>query len=508
MYNLLVVDDEALIRKSIISKLKKYPGVNFNIKEASNAEDARKIAQENDINLIITDIRMGGETGLDLIISLKPINKHIKYIIISGYSEFSYASEAISLGVVEYLLKPINTEKLINAVKKALEKLESDSFNNKSKELLEVNSDAFKLAALLKNKKIITSEELNPFLKNVSSNCYYQEIRLFVDKPSEMIINLLYEAICASNYKYGNNITIYVDKFRQVGLIFKFREKLVGINKEQLSLIEHVSEALESLGMYTFNFAVSDLNRDLIKSHKKARYTLNHRVLLSDYEVITYEKSKTFIDNYTLSKDKKLHFNYLLNSQSYNDISSFINEVAKDIGKIQVSYTSLEQLFLFFRDAIISKYNLNLSNDEKSLNIYLFNSTRELFDYIKLLVLDSISTSEISNNKSRTIVLVNNLKTFIEDNFDENIGLDIFADRNNVNTSFLSNQFHKIVGVTFQEYLNDVRINKAKELLIDNNYKIGVVAKLCGFSTSHYFSKAFKKSTSLTPSEYKEKYQK
>ena len=297
-------------------------------------------------------------------------------------------------------------------------------------------------------------------------------------------------------------------KFRQVGLIFKLREKLLYITNEQIELINDVISSLESLGMYTFNFAVSDLNRDLITSHKNARFTLNHRVLFANEEIITYQKCKKCSDSYTLSKDKKLHFNYLLNSQSYNDISSFINEIAREIDNINISYASLEQLFLFFRDAIISKYDLNLSSDEKSLNIYLFNSTRELFDYIKLLVLDSISTSEISNNKSRTITLVNNLKSFIEDNFDENIGLDIFADRNNVNTSFLSNQFHKIVGVTFQEYLNDIRINKAKELLMDNNYKIGVVAKLCGFSTSHYFSKAFKKSTALTPSEYKEKYQK
>jgi two-component system response regulator YesN len=505
MYNILVVDDEALIRKSILSKLKKYPNAEFKLFEAQNGNEAKIIAEKNILDLIITDIRMGEQTGLELIESIKCSNGHTKYIIISGYSEFSYATNALSLGVIEYLLKPISIEELFNAVKKALDLLEKESSNYRSKQLLKVSDDAFNLAVLLKKQKTISNQELTSYLtQSNSTNALFQEIKFFVDKPSEIIIKLLYKAICQSNFKYGENITLYVDKLRQAGIIFMFKENLSSLNHSQLNLIQIIIDMLESHGMFTFNFAVSERNRDLVESHKQSIFALKHRVILSNTMIIKYQNCLKYDYSYSISKEDRLHFLYLLNSQCYNDISSFIDKISREIGSLKISYSSLEQLFLFFRDAIVSIYKLNLSSDEKSLNIYLFNSFREMFDYIKLLVLDSISKTNTINNKNRIINLVNNLKMFIEENYDENIGLEIFADRNNVNSSFLSSQFHKILGITFQEYLNQVRINRAKELLLNTEYKIGFVAKLCGFSTSHYFSKSFKKYVGQTPSEFKD----
>jgi two-component system response regulator YesN len=116
MYNVLVLDDEILIRKSIITKLNKSSFSLGKVVEAGNSKQALETLNDTKFDILITDIRMGGPSGLDFIEELKKISPWTKSIIISGYEEFSYASRAISLGVVDYLLKPINTNELLVSV--------------------------------------------------------------------------------------------------------------------------------------------------------------------------------------------------------------------------------------------------------------------------------------------------------------------------------------------------------------------------------------------------------
>ena len=121
---ILIVDDETLIRQGIQARLE-YLGFEFEkIQEADDGLKALSVLQEEEIDIVITDIRMADMSGLDFIRQAKPLYPHIQFMILSGYAEFSYAEQAIQLGVSAYLLKPISNDELKKVMNTALEELE------------------------------------------------------------------------------------------------------------------------------------------------------------------------------------------------------------------------------------------------------------------------------------------------------------------------------------------------------------------------------------------------
>lgn len=117
---ILIVDDEPNTRKGLAKMLEVWSAGRYQILQAENGQEAREIVEKEKIHLLITDIRMPEITGLMLVEGFKKAGKDLVVIIISSYSEFTYAQEAIQLGVKNYLLKPLNRQKLIEAVEQAL----------------------------------------------------------------------------------------------------------------------------------------------------------------------------------------------------------------------------------------------------------------------------------------------------------------------------------------------------------------------------------------------------
>jgi two-component system, response regulator YesN len=124
MKTILIVDDEPRTRQGLAKTLDKWAKGNFQIRTASNGEEAMEIIKVNKVHILITDIRMPEITGLQLLKLVKEQNIHPIIIVISAYSEFEYAQEALRLGVINYLLKPISKKALVEAVEAAVEAVE------------------------------------------------------------------------------------------------------------------------------------------------------------------------------------------------------------------------------------------------------------------------------------------------------------------------------------------------------------------------------------------------
>lgn len=123
-HNVLIVDDEQLIRQGLRARIE-YLGIDVDeIFEADNGLMALGIQDEHPIDLVITDIRMPDMDGLELIQEMQKKNNQIKFIVLSGYAEFSYAETAIRLGVKAYLLKPVSNDDLKDAFDKAYQEME------------------------------------------------------------------------------------------------------------------------------------------------------------------------------------------------------------------------------------------------------------------------------------------------------------------------------------------------------------------------------------------------
>jgi two-component system, response regulator YesN len=121
--NILIVDDEPRTRQGLQRTLDSWNNGEFTILVAENGDEVMLIMEEKKIHILLTDIRMPEITGLQLLKNIKENGHSPVVIVISAYSEFEYAQEALRLGVVNYLLKPIGKKKLIEAVEEAVKVL-------------------------------------------------------------------------------------------------------------------------------------------------------------------------------------------------------------------------------------------------------------------------------------------------------------------------------------------------------------------------------------------------
>ena len=142
MYKLMFVDDEKLILDGL-KYILDWNSMDLEIvHEAKNGRDALDKFKEEPVDIVITDINMPIMSGLTLINEIKKINKDVSFIVLSGYDEFSYAQKAISLGVENYILKPIDDMELEETIKKICKKkLESEKNNNLEEQLNKVLSN-------------------------------------------------------------------------------------------------------------------------------------------------------------------------------------------------------------------------------------------------------------------------------------------------------------------------------------------------------------------------------
>ncbi len=141
---ILVVDDEPRSREGVKKTIEKSAIGAFDVLTANDAKEAIQLIEKHKINLLITDIRMPEMTGLELLKVLKENQDDPVVIIMSAYSEFEYAHQALQLGVVNYLLKPISKEKLMEAIEKAInvdnQKLQTDLLQEIADDkLIEIN---------------------------------------------------------------------------------------------------------------------------------------------------------------------------------------------------------------------------------------------------------------------------------------------------------------------------------------------------------------------------------
>ena len=126
MYKILIVDDESLIRQGIIAQLD-FLGYEFEeIFEADTGKSALQITEISKPDIVITDISMPEMDGLSFVETVKSVKKNVKFILLSGYAEFSYAQKAISLGISEYLLKPVSSSKLKESIDKVIAELNNE----------------------------------------------------------------------------------------------------------------------------------------------------------------------------------------------------------------------------------------------------------------------------------------------------------------------------------------------------------------------------------------------
>ena len=516
----LIVDDEYFIGK-LIYKLVDWDSKSLECADIlDNGEDAIDYIKSNTPDIVITDIRMPGISGLDLIRETRDISNKIQYIIISGYREFEYAREAMKYGIDHYVLKPINKDDLSEALDDVIKILgEIENKEAREKRLIETVENS---------KKIIKSSILKDIIEN---NDYDNSI--FLNKDSRLFrainIKLDYENI-DQVYKRQDSITVS----KVVDIVNKILEanvgEVIGCNKEFMNiffLFNYSIEDAKSIGSI-LNTILSKINEYLI-GFERYRATIgvgNEKSELNDIKISINEARYTIEKRLRIGINRVIYFedlNRVNLSNEYVDIMNEYNDELKrsmesfDIEKIKyilseifrkisdgqnedMVYQIYDRIYGLFKD-----YNDEKIEEEYRDILSFLNSCCNLSDCKKVILKYVLDCLEYIKSKSEGQVLkpIRTMISYIKDNYREKITIEDMAEIVDLNPIYLGSLFKKEIGLNFSSYLIKVRMDAAKSLLIETNYTIAAIGSEVGYKDTRYFSQLFEKTVGIKPALYR-----
>ncbi|QEH69153.1 response regulator [Cellulosilyticum sp. WCF-2] len=533
MFKVLIIDDEPTIRKGLINIInwKKFQCEICG--EASDGVEGLEKIEAYKPDLVFADINMPEINGLEMIKSAKQIVPHSKFIILSGYREFSYMQEAIKIGAFDYILKPSSIEDICEVVKRAVIELKYQRDDQlEAKKLRKCFEESI---PILKEKllyDIIFQININEEEIKEGFELYGIEINEFVmimieidgdSKKKEPYQRQLYQFGIVNTVEEMFAEEFKVEKIvlnnKQIAFIIGTHETVELLEEDVYKKVHSIQQLVESCFDFTVSIAISTKGKDVDELHDKmmeCKNALAYRFYMGNSSIILYRDLSGFYkgqDNLAFDGIDKVLCNTIKTGNE--------EDVVHILGKIndKVIQTNLDPEYIktFYWNLIyeinmirISIKNLevqdkDLSHDISSLYKLIDNATqvKELQDLLEDVAMSVVHRINRYNKKNINQILQKAMD-YICENYTMSITLNELAEHTYVSTYYLSRMFKKELGKNFVEYLNEVRIDRAKELLKDNKYKTYEVAELVGIQDPHYFSKIFKKYVNMTPTEYKD----
>lgn len=491
MYKLYLLDDEPFILEGL-QYIIDWEEHGFEIVgTASNGQDGFDDIINKDIDLIITDIMMPKMTGLELMSKLKEANYNTSFVVLSAFQEFKYAKDAISMGAENYLIKPIDTDELEKTINEVVAKLRKR----------DKNSSNFKIANNEFMLKLICSEDNESFVSRLESkgiNSIQENVCIsIIESKNSLDMKSVFEN--SSFYEtFKNRYCINLDN--QILILAKkeeIEEDILVKLKEEISTCTN-DKVYISKGMY-----VSDL-RMLKSSFSTAKEIHDYKYVYPNISWIREYKeninNKSTVDYIDVEKLKKI-----LMDKDYDKTISYVDDVFNQL-KVDENLTP-KQVKTKSIEVFLSVYNyFNDSKLMKGLDRYLeyVISANNLEDIQNQLIeMIKYMQSKLEQTKESISPIILKLLGHIEENYFDDLNLKEISDDYNINSIYLGQLFQKETGILFSDYLNNFRINKAKNLLVETSLKAAEIGELVGYANKNYFYRKFKGIVGITPSEWR-----
>ena len=512
MYKVLIADDEKIIRMGLRGIID-WEELGYEVLwEASNGADAVKIIKEENPDVVLFDIKMPKMQGLEAIKTIREFGYKGKIIILSGFSEFSYAQEAIKYNISAYLTKPVDEEYLVeilNTIKEEYEKekdIESSMDVYKEKARRSILTD-FVLGS-------ISADEIDAEDLDLKSGHYQVVIyEKYSSNDEDLAYDLSDVLRVTSNagevfetLKLNNNNVVLLKGKRPIEnlnhLMNKYYEELPPEKNSPLDTI------FITCGSVVKNY------KEIPKSYKEAHNLMQHRffcdksqhfMLIDDYsvddKVSLVTTREDILEKYTFYLSNQIQaFNRNKIAESLLDLKNTLYNAdftVEEEKKILVDlYLNIKESMTKLSDAYSIPFIANseaVNFIEKSYYLYeILQFLTEQFD----MIMTSIGYSSRDS-------IIDDVLFYIQHNYSKNITLENIAPLFGYNSSYLGKIFSRKVGVNFNTYLDKVRIEHSKEILINSKTQVYKVAEMVGYRNVDYFHIKFKKHTGKSPAEYR-----
>lgn len=516
METLFIADDEKNIRDGLKCILD-WEALGFTLcGEAANGEEALSGILQKNPSLVLLDIRMPKLSGIDIIKIAHEQGYNGKFIILSGYSEFSYAQAAIRYGGVEYYLtKPIDEDELLSAIDTIKTSLEQERKNSNHIALYRE-----------KAKDVILHELVTGTWKENSANLSsidFQNMKLTADIYQVVIYEKFGLEPGYKSYSFADLLNI-TNSGNHTFEHFEEDKKDVILLKGAFALrrfedfLNHYDKIPPQNGspmdtlFLAYGSPVTELDK-IYLSYKEAHTLIERRFFcIQGQHTLGYQELPTISEHrYSISNDKLHEYcDTLVNYLQANNrkkmastlfsLEEYLYHVSSSIDSVKLF---LKDLLLQLKESINKLYNsAQISFPSNSCIIKDIDNCHYLYEII-LYISEHVKSVMDTNNSSSRDSILDDILYYIDNNYQNNIKLETIAPLFGYNSAYLGKLFTKAIGENFNSYVDHRRIEHSKKLLEQQNIKVYEVSEQVGYKNVDYFHKKFKKYVGISPAEYR-----
>jgi two-component system response regulator YesN len=490
--NILIVEDERLALDDLLCMLEPIAGAHAVVGCASSAE-ALAHAEQQPPDLVITDIRMPGLSGLELVRHLKAHNPLLAAVVLSGHSEFEYAREGVRLGIADYLLKPVRTDTLLQAVERALAGVAAE--RDQAAQVREA-----RLVRLLLGGP--RAAEADPELLAGSWGVItivcenWDSPVVWRDTP----VDRAAFAHSLSRDGFGACDIIGIDGHIRVVLV-----PLAGHSAQALdAAARHLHRAVVDAGVIAHTtYAVKPAGASPAALVPDALRWLTQGMC---FGAPTFLRLDTRQDALNLNEPLE-QMRLVERALADGKPAAAVAQVHAALGQLRQATTTqaalvdlLDQLFQMLR-----RYASPAPPEGLPTRSTLVAVLRRLRSYDELVTWVDLQIQPLLERQRGPVTprqLVHSLVSQMGARYAEYISLQDFVAEHGVSLAYFSRLFKDEVGMTFSDYLTHIRVGKAKELLERGDLRPGDISALVGYEDPKYFSQVFRRVAGMSPLDY------
>lgn len=529
MYRILIVDDEEYVRDLLVKNIRssslevEVTGV------AGDGKEGLELALKLKPDVVITDISMPFLNGLELIREMQNAGLHSKYVVISGYDEFDYARQAMSLGVTDYLLKPFLPRELLEVLQKLTQELDRQKTLQQNMSLLKEQALAgVELAREKALKALLSGKECGEELQ-----VYDRGLK---DQSEEQFYLAGVLRLSGGNWDFGNQEQVeefltlvregYFPKWigidgvsfdgLQLAMVWQGtcdrQEKFIKMVRSGLEKILVSLEKYYHIGLQCAVGRPYTGERELEKSYREAM-AVWRGMLGGEQTILFYGEEGRENEENTSSqiRDCKSRIRMLVRTGQAAEAVSQLQNLMKCYASLSskkndyISISIGELVYAIHNDMENAGYD---GGDGKTMEVFNdrihYGSLGDMKEMLESYIIKCCREIAENSEETRAEAVVEQIRMLIENHMgNENLELEWIAEQVHFSISYVRQIFKQHTGESFGEYLIRKRMEKAGKMLQESGLKIQVIAQECGYENQRYFASSFKKFYGCTPTEFK-----
>jgi two-component system, response regulator YesN len=513
-YTLIILDDEYLARHGLETLVDwNRLGIDV-VATASNGVDGLELIREYRPDLVMTDIRMPGMNGLAFVEQASAIAPGTVYIVFSGFSEFTYAKEAMSLGVIEYLEKPITVDKVESIMPKALKRIEYrrehqalESIRLKAQHGIIDNAILYMLA-----EKELDVPRLEKALTEIDANLFrypYISLCMVAIDCADDVVEVVRKNLMELFYRPSlpaYSIFPLVHQGACIVLVFSTRTDTLDMLDTRLQDLDDMLGGHHVFaGMSTVGGKFDDLATLLQEAERAlaAASSENSSSFVHIQDVPAQPEIPFFVE---VEKDViLLHFRQQERALYLQSLQRYCSQLRAGEVRGSVIYNELNELFYLCIKIAQEMGNTQIISE---LDEIAFPDSYMKFVFSTVFLRKAIAAFErlfdfaFKETGFYTHKAILRLKEYIDKNHHrKDISLQMLSELSSLSTAYISKLFKKEIGMNYLDYLTTVRLEHSKILLTQGN-KVSVVSDRVGYGNYRTFCLLFKKAYGMTPSAF------